>query len=46
MASPNPMVGEVLSKYKILEEIGQGGMATVYRALDTSLNREVEEPTK
>lgn len=35
------MVGEVLSKYKILEEIGQGGMATVYRALDTSLNREV-----
>ncbi len=35
------MVGEVLSKYEILEEIGQGGMATVYRALDTSLNREV-----
>jgi serine/threonine-protein kinase len=35
------MVGVVLSKYEILEEIGQGGMATVYRALDTSLNREV-----
>ncbi len=35
------MVGEVLSKYKILEEIGQGGMAVVYRGLDTSLNREV-----
>jgi serine/threonine protein kinase len=35
------MIGEVLSKYEILEEIGQGGMATVYRALDTRLNREV-----
>ncbi len=35
------MIGQVLSKYEILEEIGQGGMATVYRALDTSLNREV-----
>jgi len=41
MASGNPMIGEVLSKYEILEEIGQGGMATVFRALDTSLNREV-----
>ncbi|MDY0001813.1 MAG: protein kinase [Polyangia bacterium] len=35
------MVGEALSKYLILEEIGQGGMATVYRGLDTALNREV-----
>ncbi len=41
MASAHPRVGEVLSKYEILEEIGQGGMATVFRALDTSLNREV-----
>ncbi|MFO0658969.1 MAG: serine/threonine-protein kinase [Polyangiaceae bacterium] len=30
-----------LNKYEVLEEIGHGGMATVYRALDTRLGREV-----
>jgi len=30
-----------LEKYEILEEIGHGGMATVYRARDTRLDREV-----
>lgn len=30
-----------LDKYEILEEIGHGGMATVYRARDRRLNREV-----
>ena len=30
-----------LEKYELLEEVGQGGMAVVYRGLDTSLNREV-----
>jgi serine/threonine-protein kinase len=30
-----------LAKYEIREEIGRGGMATVYRALDTRLGREV-----
>jgi tRNA A-37 threonylcarbamoyl transferase component Bud32 len=30
-----------LAKYEVLEEIGHGGMATVYRALDRRLGREV-----
>jgi len=30
-----------LVKYRLLDEIGHGGMATVYRALDVRLNREV-----
>jgi len=30
-----------LDKYELLEEIGHGGMATVYRARDRRLNREV-----
>lgn len=30
-----------LAKYDVLEEIGHGGMATVYRAMDTRLAREV-----
>ncbi len=34
-------VGQQLDKYKLLEEVGQGGMAVVYRGLDTSLKREV-----
>jgi eukaryotic-like serine/threonine-protein kinase len=33
--------GRVLDKYQILEEVGQGGMAVVYRALDTALKRTV-----
>ena len=35
------MIGRVLDKYKILEEVGQGGMSVVYKGMDTSLNREV-----
>lgn len=35
------MIGETIEKYEILEEIGQGGMAAVYRARDLQLKREV-----
>ena len=30
-----------LGKYRILDELGRGAFATVYRALDTTLDREV-----
>ena len=34
-------VGQVLDKYELLERVGQGGMAVVYRAIDRTLKRVV-----
>ncbi len=35
------LIGREIDRYKILEQIGKGGMATVYKAYDTRLEREV-----
>lgn len=37
----DPLVGKRLGAYQILEPIGQGGMATVYKAMQTAMNRVV-----
>jgi predicted Ser/Thr protein kinase len=35
------LVGQTLDHYRLVEQVGQGGMATVFRALDTRTMREV-----
>jgi serine/threonine protein kinase len=36
---PDSLIGKTLGQFEILDEIGRGGMATVYRARQRSINR-------
>ena len=38
---PDDLIGKTVGSFTILEEVGRGGMATVYSAMQHSMNRKV-----
>lgn len=41
MASALPQIGQQIGRFQIVAQLGEGGMATVFRAFDTRLERDV-----
>jgi serine/threonine protein kinase len=41
MESPSEFIGKILGHYRIVQQIGAGGMGVVYRAHDEQLDRDV-----